>query len=116
MKTQNETPQQVVKNLRISELAQATGTSPKTIRFYEEVGLLPPARRAENGYRLYDDEVIKLVVYSLVKSRRRIEALTRSPQPAASAIRRLLFTVGFKCSDIHRPRLKHRHRKVTPVC
>jgi len=59
MKPLNETPQQVVKNLHISELAQATGTSPKTIRFYEEVDLLPPARRAENGYRLYGHEDVQ---------------------------------------------------------
>ncbi|MDA8288806.1 MAG: MerR family DNA-binding transcriptional regulator, partial [Actinomycetota bacterium] len=26
----------------------------KTIRYYEEIGLLPPAEREANGYRLYD--------------------------------------------------------------
>ena len=45
--------------LRIGELAQASDVSTKTIRYYEEVGLLPPARRAENGYRLYGAEDIQ---------------------------------------------------------
>ena len=39
--------------LRIGELAQTSGVPAKTIRFYEEIGLLPPALWAENGYRLY---------------------------------------------------------------
>lgn len=42
--------------LRIGKLAQASGVSAKTIRFYEEVELLPPAQRAENSYRLYGNE------------------------------------------------------------
>lgn len=40
--------------LRIGDLAAELGLNPKTIRYYEEIGLLPPARRTENGYRLYD--------------------------------------------------------------
>ena len=42
--------------LQIGELAQASGATTKTIRYYEDVGLLPPAQRADNGYRLYDGE------------------------------------------------------------
>lgn len=40
---------------RIGELAAELAINPKTIRYYEEIGLLPPAKRGENGYRLYDD-------------------------------------------------------------
>ena len=43
----------------IGELAQASGVPAKTIRFYEEIDLLPPAQRAENGYRLYDAEDVQ---------------------------------------------------------
>jgi DNA-binding transcriptional MerR regulator len=46
-------------SLHIGELAQASNTSARTIRFYERVGLLPPAQRAENGYRLYDTEDVR---------------------------------------------------------
>lgn len=42
--------------LRIGELAAELGLNPKTIRYYEEIGLLPPAKRTENGYRLYDSD------------------------------------------------------------
>ena len=39
--------------MRIGDLAQATGTPVETIRFYERQGLLPPAQRAANNYRVY---------------------------------------------------------------
>jgi len=41
--------------LRIGELAAELGLNPRTIRFYEGIGLLPNPRRADNGYRWYDD-------------------------------------------------------------
>ncbi|MFJ6078038.1 heavy metal-responsive transcriptional regulator [Pseudarthrobacter sp. NPDC092419] len=39
--------------MRIGEAAEAVGMTPKTLRFYEEQELLPPAQREANGYRLY---------------------------------------------------------------
>ena len=39
--------------MRIGELAAAAGTTTKTLRFYEETGLLPPAARTTAGYRDY---------------------------------------------------------------
>lgn len=44
--------------MRIGALAAATGTTTKTLRFYGDSGLLPPARRAPNGYRDYDDDAV----------------------------------------------------------
>jgi DNA-binding transcriptional MerR regulator len=42
--------------MRISEVAQAVGTTPRTIRYYEEIGLLPHANGREHGaHRIYDD-------------------------------------------------------------
>src|SRR5260221_1084512 len=45
----------------IRELAQRTGVSSKTIRYYESVGLLPCPQRASNHYRLYRDTDVELL-------------------------------------------------------
>jgi DNA-binding transcriptional MerR regulator len=42
------------RQLRIGEVAELTGTTPRTIRYYEEIGLLPGAADREQGkHRLY---------------------------------------------------------------
>jgi len=43
--------------MRIGELARCTGVSIDTLRYYERIGLLPKARRSDNGYRDYPPEV-----------------------------------------------------------
>ena len=43
----------------IQELAQLTGVSTKTIRYYESIGLLPDPERAENNYRQYQPDVVE---------------------------------------------------------
>lgn len=40
--------------MKIGQLAKRTGLSTKAIRYYEDVGVLPEAERAPNGYRTYD--------------------------------------------------------------
>ncbi len=40
---------------QIGELSALVGIPEKTIRYYEDIKLLPLARRSENGYRVYDD-------------------------------------------------------------
>jgi DNA-binding transcriptional MerR regulator len=42
--------------LRIQEMSELVGLTTRTIRYYEEVGLLEPAARSEGAYRLYDEE------------------------------------------------------------
>jgi MerR family transcriptional regulator, copper efflux regulator len=41
--------------MQIKELSQQAGVPAKTIRFYEESGVLPPPDRLPNGYRVYDE-------------------------------------------------------------
>ena len=41
--------------MQIKELSRRTNLSSKTIRYYEDIGLLPPPRRMPNGYRDYRD-------------------------------------------------------------
>ncbi|HUM68447.1 MAG TPA: heavy metal-responsive transcriptional regulator [Chloroflexota bacterium] len=40
--------------MEIRELEARTGVTAKTIRYYEQEGVLPPPRRKPNGYREYD--------------------------------------------------------------
>jgi len=40
---------------QIAEVAQRSGFTPATLRYYEDIGLLAPASRTEAGYRLYDE-------------------------------------------------------------
>ena len=42
-----------MRQLTIGKLAQRAGVGIDTVRFYERAGLLPRARRAASGYRLY---------------------------------------------------------------
>ena len=49
------------KTVRIGELAQAAGTTTKTLRFYEDQGLLPPAKRTAAGYRDYTPDALARV-------------------------------------------------------
>lgn len=44
--------------MRIGELAKITNTSAKTIRFYEDSGLLPLPARSASGYRDYGPDIV----------------------------------------------------------
>ena len=49
-----EAPAPTERLLRIQEVAAEVGLTARSIRYYEEVGLLKPAARSEGDYRLYD--------------------------------------------------------------
>ncbi len=42
------------RRLTIGDLARQAGTTTKTIRYYERIGLLVPSEYGDNGYRYYD--------------------------------------------------------------
>ncbi|MCO1337790.1 MerR family transcriptional regulator [Kocuria polaris] len=42
----------------IGRLARISGTTSRTLRHYDDVGLLPPSRVGHNGYRYYDDAAL----------------------------------------------------------
>jgi DNA-binding transcriptional MerR regulator len=42
----------------IGQLAERTGVTSRTIRFWSDAGLVPPAGRSATGYRLYDAEAV----------------------------------------------------------
>jgi DNA-binding transcriptional MerR regulator len=45
--------------LRIQEAAAEAGLTPRSVRYYEEQGLLRPAARSEGDYRLYDESDVE---------------------------------------------------------
>jgi DNA-binding transcriptional MerR regulator len=47
------------KRLTIGQLAELTGVPAKTIRYYEEVSILPPPQRSNSRYRLYSDTDVR---------------------------------------------------------
>jgi MerR family copper efflux transcriptional regulator len=54
--------------LQIGQVAERTGLSLRTIRFYEENGLVVPTARSEGGFRLYsEDDVARLEVIKRMK-------------------------------------------------
>ena len=44
-----------VSTYTIGEVAERSGFSASALRYYEDIGLVPPAGRSDAGYRLYDD-------------------------------------------------------------
>ena len=44
--------------MNISDAARRSGLSTKTIRYYEQIELIAPVRRAANGYRDYDQATL----------------------------------------------------------
>jgi MerR family transcriptional regulator, repressor of the yfmOP operon len=50
------------RSLRIGEVAELTGTTPRTIRYYEEIGLLPGSSgRAQGKHRCFTEEDVERV-------------------------------------------------------
>jgi len=79
--------------MTIGELARATGAAPSQIRYYERLGVLPPAGRSATR-RVYGPEAIGLVRAALVARRlgfrvRDLIAMRRDGGAAAAAQRRI---------------------------
>ncbi len=49
----------------INELAKLSGVSTRTLRYYDEIGLLKPARVDSNGYRIYEQEQVDMLQHIL---------------------------------------------------
>ncbi len=93
--------------LTVGELARELNLNPKTIRYYEEVGLLPNPRRSESGYRLYSAHEVerlrlvkraKLLGLSLAEIKELVEYAVDGRCNALE--RRLLTLVEVKLGEI----------------
>ncbi len=70
--------------LQIGEVAERTSVTQRTLRFYEEKGLLKPPSRMEGGFRLYSEDDVsrveqirqlqKLLGFSLAEIKEMVEA------------------------------------------
>jgi DNA-binding transcriptional MerR regulator len=49
--------------LKIKEVAEASGFTAATLRYYEQIGLLPEASRTPAGYRLYDQRTLDRLAF-----------------------------------------------------
>ena len=58
MENKNE---KVKKFIQIGELAKKTKVTPRTIKHYEDKGLLKPFKKTQGGFRLYQNDKVKLV-------------------------------------------------------
>jgi DNA-binding transcriptional MerR regulator len=61
--TFQRTGRPTVTKVRIGELADSIGLNPKTIRYYESIGLLPEPERTPSGYRDYEDADAERLVF-----------------------------------------------------
>lgn len=54
-------------SMHIGDMAEVTGLSHRTIRHYDEVGLLPASTRSDGGFRIYTDSDLRrmLVIRSM---------------------------------------------------
>lgn len=84
----------MTEQLTIGKLAEETGLSRKSIRYYESQGLIPKAGRSLAGYRLYSPEVIhrmkfiqkaKSIGFSLDEIRQLLD-LTRHGKPCCDHV------------------------------
>ena len=81
--------------MRIGQLAKSCDCSPESIRYYEKIGLLPPAVRRANGYRSYDSSHLKWLAFIL-----RSKALGFS-QDEVRRLTNLAHAPNSTCQDVH---------------
>lgn len=51
------------KTLTIGTVARRAGVRVDTVRFYERTGLLPKPERTDSGYRKYDEETVRVLLF-----------------------------------------------------
>jgi DNA-binding transcriptional MerR regulator len=110
----------------IAQAARAAACPASTIRYYEHVGVLPPARRGDNGYRYYDNADIERLAFVnrarelgfSVASVRDLLRLADHPQQPCEAVDALLaeqvHSVGRRIAQLQA--LEARLRQLQQAC
>ncbi|MDH5530304.1 MAG: Cu(I)-responsive transcriptional regulator [Paracoccaceae bacterium] len=97
--------------MNIGEVAERSGLPAKTIRYYEDIGLVEPLRSA-NGYRVYGDQELNQLAFlgrarSLgftIEECRLLLALYRDPHRSSSDVK-----------EVARTHLAHIDRKIVEL-
>jgi DNA-binding transcriptional MerR regulator len=99
--------------MKISDLAYQAGTTPKTLRFYEQIGVLATPVRTSSGYRDYEESAITRIQFikasqsiglSLAEVRNLLRIRDEGVSPCTAAIELL---------DQHLREIKRRIRELT---
>jgi DNA-binding transcriptional MerR regulator len=99
--------------MKISELAYQAGTTPKTLRFYEQIGVLATPVRTSSGYRDYEESAITRIQFikasqsiglSLAEVRNLLRIRDEGVSPCTAAIELL---------DQHLREIKQKIRELT---
>jgi Cu(I)-responsive transcriptional regulator len=120
--------------MNIGAAAERSGMPPKTIRYYESVGLIAPAERRGNGYRDYSDKDVATLRFVhrarglgfTIEECRELLALYRDRARASSEVKRIALdrvsTIDSKIAELQGMRqalmtLAHRcHGDDRPDC
>lgn len=82
------------KSYTIGQLAKLSGTSVRTLRFYEEVGLMAPRRNPDNGFRSYGAEDVNRLQEILLLRRLGVAVRDIAPMLSGSDAERMEFLNG----------------------
>jgi len=85
----------------IKKLSQLAGVSSRTLRYYDEIGLLKPCRVSSSGYRIYGEKEVDLLQQIL---------LYRSMDIKLEDIKEIIYNKDF---DINKSLIEHRERLIS---
>lgn len=73
----------MTRSFQIEDVAAVSGFSANTLRYYEQIGLLPPSERSASGYRIYDQRTALSIGTQLQRRRpqRRAHRLPSTHRP-----------------------------------
>jgi DNA-binding transcriptional MerR regulator len=108
--------------LTIGELARRTGVAPSALRYYEEIGLLPPPARV-SGRRRYAPEAVDVVGavlfladvgFTLAEIRQLMAARSRSPGSWRDLVRRKVAELDERIAEAQAARVAVEHALACP--